>query len=167
MTEYFSRSLESDFLTQLFIKDVEMSSNENLERCAGIEHALNKPDFESKVRIWIPNVKNFQNLMNPKQLTSQKGMPALRNSIFDMVLKSWWLIMVGLFYRPFYLVILGGHFELSLWSIFLVSLFSHFDRFLGGWIETVISVGHFGHRTTGFWIRTSKIFKTWWTPNSY
>ena len=25
-----------------------MSSNENLEQCAGIEHALNKPDFESK-----------------------------------------------------------------------------------------------------------------------
>ena len=42
------RSLESIFLTQFFIKDVAMSSNENSKQCAGNEHALTKPDFESK-----------------------------------------------------------------------------------------------------------------------
>ena len=48
MTKYLKRSLESIFRTQFFIKDVEMSSNENSKQCAGNEHALTKPDFESK-----------------------------------------------------------------------------------------------------------------------
>jgi len=47
MTKYSKRLLESIFLTQL-LRDVEMSSNENSKQCAGNEHALTKPDFESK-----------------------------------------------------------------------------------------------------------------------
>ena len=31
-----------------FLRDVEMSSKENSKQCAGNEHALTKPDFESK-----------------------------------------------------------------------------------------------------------------------
>ena len=38
----------SPFFLRNFLRDVEMSSKENSKQCAGNEHALTKPDFESK-----------------------------------------------------------------------------------------------------------------------
>ena len=89
MTEYFKRSLECVFLTQLFIKDVEMSSNENLEQCAGIEHALNKPDFESKRQ-------KFSKLDEPKTANVTIRYACFAKFDFENDPENFWTISVGL-----------------------------------------------------------------------